>query len=160
MTDASSTTLSAHLASSLAFQYDRVRGRVVELVGPLSLDQLWRKPYRYGNSVGHLVLHITGNLNYYVGARIAGTDYVRDRPKEFADDSRREKADVLRDFNAAVDLTIATLRAQSASDWMREFEATGTEDRDRLAIFIRCGAHIDHHMAQMILLTKELALQT
>jgi uncharacterized damage-inducible protein DinB len=155
MTDA---TLATHLATSLAHQYDRVRGRVVDLVTPLSLDDLWRKPYRYGNSVGHLVLHITGNLNYYVGARIAETGYVRDRPKEFADVSRRAKDDVLRDFNAAVDLTIRTLKAQQPSDWMKEFEATGTEDRDRLAIFIRCGAHMDHHLAQMILLTKELAL--
>ena len=158
MSDASNATLSAHIAASLAHQYDRVRGRVIDLAMPLSLDELWRRPYRYGNSVGHLVLHITGNLNYYIGARIANTGYVRDRPKEFADDSRRAKDDILRDFNEAVDLTIATLKAQTVSDWRKEFEATGSDDRDRLAIFIRCAAHMDHHMAQMILLTKELAL--
>jgi len=47
-------------------------------VDPLSNEQFWRKPYPYGNSVGHLVLHMTGNLNYYIGARVAGTGYLRE----------------------------------------------------------------------------------
>ncbi len=48
-------------------------------------DQLWTKPFAFGNSIGHLVLHLTGNLNHYVGALVAGTGYVRDREHEFTD---------------------------------------------------------------------------
>ena len=57
--------------------------RIRELAAPLSNEQFWQKPYPYGNSFGHLVLHLTGNLNYYIGAQIANTGYVRDRPREF-----------------------------------------------------------------------------
>ena len=31
-------------------------------------EQLWTKPFPFGNSIGHLVLHLTGNLNHYIGA--------------------------------------------------------------------------------------------
>jgi len=82
-------TLSSLMGRSLSSQYDRVRRKVHDLVEPLSDDQLWRRPFPYGNSVGHLLLHLTGNLSYYIGTQIAGTGYVRDRPKEFADPSRR-----------------------------------------------------------------------
>ena len=34
---------------------------------PLSEADFWRKPLEPGNSVGHLVLHLTGNLNHFVG---------------------------------------------------------------------------------------------
>ncbi|MGH7630251.1 MAG: DinB superfamily protein [Gemmatimonadales bacterium] len=39
------------------------------------------------NSAGTLVLHLTGNVQHYVGARLGASGYVRDRPAEFA---RRE----------------------------------------------------------------------
>ena len=151
------TPLSKLVCTSLSLHAGRVREKVRSLVAPLSHDQLWRRPYGYGNSAGHLLLHLTGNLNYYIGARIAGTGYVRDGPKEFADTSRRVKDDVLRAFDEAVDLLIATLAAQSEADWRAPIEAVGAEDvKDRLSMFVRCVAHLDHHAGQMIYICKEL----
>ena len=89
------------------------------LVEPLSTEQLWTRPFPFGNSVGHLLLHLTGNLNYYIGTQIAGTGYVRDRPLEFADTSQRPKDEVLRDFDRAVDLVIESLMTQREADWQR-----------------------------------------
>ena len=81
------------VASTLASYYEEVRDNIHELVAPISSEELWTKPYPYGNSIGHLLLHLTGNLNNYIGARIAGTGYVRNRPLEFNDTSsaRRNK---------------------------------------------------------------------
>jgi hypothetical protein len=67
----------------------QVRGTIHELLAPISTEQLWRKPYACGNSIGHLLLHLTGNLNHYIGAQIAKTGYVRNRPLEFSDASKR-----------------------------------------------------------------------
>ncbi|HEY6548492.1 MAG TPA: DinB family protein, partial [Vicinamibacteria bacterium] len=101
--------LSSLVARGLSTHYDRVRRRVHALVEPLSTEQLWQRPFPFGNSVGHLLLHLTGNLSYYIGTEIAGTGYVRDRPREFADASHRPKEEVLRDFDRALDLVLATL---------------------------------------------------
>lgn len=145
------------IVPALSLHFERVRESVHALVAPLTLDELWRRPFGYGNSAGHLLLHLTGNLNYYIGARIAGTGYVRDRPREFADPSRRPKEEVVREFDAAVDLALNTLAAQTEVDWGRPFEAVGADDiKDRLSMFVRCLAHLDHHRGQMIYLTKEL----
>jgi uncharacterized damage-inducible protein DinB len=154
-----SADLSTLAAQSLSTQYERVRRKVHDLAAPLSDEQLWRRPYPYGNSVGHLILHLTGNLSYYIGTQIAGTGYVRDRPKEFADPARRPGADVLRDFDRAVDMVLATLAAQREADWGAPFSAVGAEGiADRLTMFVRCAAHADHHAGQMIYLCKQLAL--
>jgi len=150
-------SLSPLIAASLGQHAERVRQKVHALLAPLSHEQLWKRPYGYGNSAGHLVLHLTGNLNYYIGARIARTGYVRDRPKEFADDSRRTKEDILRDLDAAVDMVLSTLKVQGDADWSAPFEGVGAEDvKTRLAMFVRCVAHLDHHTGQMIYLVKEL----
>jgi hypothetical protein len=84
------------VASGLAERYTTLAEKVRELAAPLSDEQFWRKPFPFGNSFGHLVLHLTGNLNYYIGAQIAGTGYVRDRDGEFAETKRPPKREVLR----------------------------------------------------------------
>ena len=67
-------------------------GIIWQAVRALPREKLWVKPYPYGNSVGHLVLHLTGNLNHYVGAKIAATGYIRDRPREFNDPAEPRRA--------------------------------------------------------------------
>ena len=149
--------LSDLIGKTLAAHYNRVRGKIHVLVEPLSTEQLWTRPFPFGNSVGHLLLHLTGNLNYYIGTQIAGTGYVRDRPLEFADTSQRRKDEVLRDFDRAVDLVIESLMTQREADWQAPYSAVGAEDiTDRLGMFLRCAAHADHHAGQMIYLCKEL----
>ena len=71
---------------------------------PLAIpeDQLWTKPFPFGNSVGHLVLHLTGNLNHYVGAMVAGTGYVRDREHEFTDPAHTRATSSWPSFHEAV----------------------------------------------------------
>jgi uncharacterized damage-inducible protein DinB len=151
--------LSAVVGRGLAQYYERVRDKVHGLVAPLSTDQLWQRPFPYGNSIGHLLLHLTGNLRYYIGARIADSGYVRDRPREFTDDQRRPKDEVLREFDDAVDTVLAALGAQTWADWGAAYEAVGENHAaDRFAIFVSCVAHADHHVGQMIYLCKQLAL--
>jgi hypothetical protein len=74
------TDLPSTLTSVLIDRFTANAARVHELAAPLTNSQFWQKPYPYGNSFGHLVLHLTGNLNYYIGAQMAKTGYVRDPP--------------------------------------------------------------------------------
>src|SRR5512146_2539784 len=80
--------LNSMIARDLSRFYRDKSEAIHALMGPLSTDQIWTRPYPYGNSMGHLLLHLTGNLNYYIGAEIAGTGYVRNRPLEFSDPVR------------------------------------------------------------------------
>ena len=76
-------------------QLEQLRDQVKELANGLSEEQLWKKPTEPGNSVGHLILHLTGNLNHFVGAQLGKTGYVRDREKEFTDANHPAKAELL-----------------------------------------------------------------
>lgn len=151
--------LSTSVAAGFARYYEgMIRKRVHELVGPLSDEQLWRRPFPYGNTVGHLLLHVTGNLSYYIGAQIAGTGYVRDRPREFTDSTHRPKAEVLAAFDAAIAMVVATIECQRPEDWLAPYAGAGEQPCDRFTIVLRCAAHAYHHVGQMIYLGKQLAL--
>ncbi len=146
------------VAAGLAKYYEFVAAQLHEWVDPLSNEQFWRKPYPYGNSVGHLVLHLTGNLNYYIGARIAATGYVRDRDREFTDKQPPPKEEALRAFDRAIVMVVATIRKQSAEDWGKAYTAEREpEAADRFQSFVRCAGHAYHHVGQIVYLSRELA---
>ncbi len=150
--------LNETVADGLAAYYEYVAAQLHKWVDPLSNEQFWRRPYPYGNSIGHLVLHLTGNLNYYIGARVAETGYVRDREREFTDNRPPRKEEALRALDRTIAMVVAAIRKQTAEDWGKAYTAEREpEAADRMQIFIRCAGHAYHHVGQMVYLTRELA---
>jgi hypothetical protein len=144
------------IATDLMARYTKLSGVVRDLAAPLSNEQFWAKPFPFGNSFGHLLLHVTGNLNYYIGAQIAGTGYVRDRPREFTDTAPPSKEAVLNKFGEAIETVLRTIRTQSAEDWSREYSGVGAVARDRFDMVLQCATHLHHHIGQMMYLGFEL----
>ncbi|MFZ1141808.1 MAG: DinB family protein [Candidatus Sulfotelmatobacter sp.] len=143
------------LASALADRYSANAARVRELAAPLTDNQFWQKPFPFGNSFGHLVLHLTGNLNYYIGAQIAKAGYARDRPREFNDTNPPSKEEALKRFDEAVVMVRQTIRSQWPDDWSREYSGVGATAQNRLDMVVQCAAHMQHHIGQMIYLAYE-----
>jgi len=128
--------LNETLASVLADRYTANAARVRELATPLTDEQFWQKPFPYGNSFGHLVLHLTGNLNYHIGTQIAKTGYALARPREFNDPNPPLKEEALKGFDGTIVMVIKTVRAQSAEDWSAQYAGSGTDATTRLAMIL------------------------
>ena len=156
--------LAEAVKNTLGSYYEEIGRAVHQWVDPLTSEQIWARPFGFqerspadGNSVGHLLLHLTGNLNYYIGAQIAGTGYVRNRPLEFADATKKSKEQVLADFDRTIAMVVDTIRKQKPEDWTKPYAAEREpESKDRFTAVFRCAAHAYHHVGQMIYLSKEL----
>lgn len=151
------SVLSESVATALASEYRHRAAELHKWVDPLSDEQFWRNPFAHGNSVGHLVLHLTGNLSYYVGARIAGTGYVRNRDLEFTEPRKLPKADAMRKFDETIAMVIAAIGNQTEADWTAPYTAEREPDsKNRVTLFLRCASHLYHHVGQIIYLSREL----
>jgi uncharacterized damage-inducible protein DinB len=149
--------LAGIISTAFASEYSQRAAELHKWVDPLSDDQFWRNPFTYGNSVGHLVLHLTGNLSYYIGARVAETGYLRNRDLEFTESRRPAKAEVLRKFDETIAMVVATIERQSEADWTLPYSAEREpESKDRYTIFLRCAVHFYHHVGQINYLCREL----
>jgi uncharacterized damage-inducible protein DinB len=130
-------------------------GRVERAVRALPQEKLWVKPFAFGNSVGHLVLHLTGNLNHYIGAGIAGTGYVRNRPLEFTEPNPPPAPQLLQRFHEAVELVVRTIEGMREEDFQKP-----TPDPDRHPIqtcfgtLLVCVSHMNNHIGQMAYLVQ------
>jgi len=149
--------LSETVRVGFAWRYEELGAKVRELAAPLSEDQFWTKPYGFGNSFGHLVLHLTGNLNYYIGSEVAASGYKRDRNREFTDPTREPKDAVMKRFADAVAMVVRVARSQEEHDWAREYKALLAEGvGNRFNIFLQCVTHLHLHIGQMMYLQSEL----
>jgi uncharacterized damage-inducible protein DinB len=154
---------SSELASLTAAEFGRyfrhLTSRVERAVRSVTEEQLWTKPFAFGNSIGHLVLHLTGNLNHYIGSLVAGTGYVRHREHEFTDPVRHPTEELLANFHRAVDLVVQTIESQDAAAL-----ATPVADQPpiqtRLGLFLVCAAHMNNHIGQMSYLVQALQSST
>ena len=110
---------------------------------------LWLLAPGIANPSGVLAAHLVGNLQYYVGSKLGGTGYVRDRPAEFA---RRDRTRA--DLVAAVEETRAIVRATLAAlpeaELDSEFPETVAGVRLTTGDFlIHLTAHLGYHLGQI-----------
>jgi len=148
--------LNETLIAGFTARYLKLAAVVRDLAAPLSDEEFWAKPFPFGNSFGHLVLHLTGNLSYYIGAQIAGTGYVRNRPVEFTDSSRPSKQTVMKNFDRTIETVISAIRSQSEADWSSAYAGAGADAKDRFDMVLQCATHLHHHVGQMMYLAFEL----
>jgi len=109
MTDAH-TALARNLTALITRELDTLV-REIELFP--DDESIWKTSAGVSNSCGTLALHCAGNLRHYVGAVLGGSEYVRDRAREFSQRSgtRAELVDELRQAREAVVRTLPTLGA-------------------------------------------------
>jgi hypothetical protein len=90
--------------AALIAEVKQLHTEIRQTAESLSDAQLWKRPLPESNSVGHLMLHLAGNLNHFVGAQLADTGYVRDREKEFTDTAPPPRTAVVQGLDDAVAL--------------------------------------------------------
>lgn len=124
-------------------------------VDPLTEDQLWWRPNEESNSVGNIVLHVTGSLSHFLNRNIGGIEYARDRAAEFAERRAIPKDELMTMFDdmvARAERTFDGLTPERLADPSPEpkMHAIVLED------LINVATHIANHAGQVVWIAKML----
>lgn len=124
-------------------------------VEELSDEQLWWRPNEQANSVGNLVLHISGSMRHYLSNRVGGIQYERDRPAEFAERGPLPKQQLIETFDETIRQAAQVL---DSFDTSRFLDATD-EPKYAPTVFDRLlniSIHLAVHTGQIVYVTKML----
>ena len=107
---------------------------------------LWAKPDGVANSGGALAHHLAGNLRHFVGTRLGGGDFVRDRAAEFAPGGLRRE-----ELVALVDVTLGDVEriipALGSDALEAEFPDPVAGQRVRTGAFLtHLASHLAYHL--------------
>lgn len=124
-----------------------------------SEEQMWERHAAYENTVGNLLLHLSGNMRQWIMHGVGNQTDVRTRAEEFSADGGLSKAELLKIFKLAVEEAIAVLETLPHA---RLTDHTDPQKRGEVfvleAIYQVVG-HVQQHTGQIILLTKQMCKQ-
>ena len=129
--------------------------QIRECIEQLDEDQLWWRPNETSNSVGNLVLHVSGSTRHYLSRSIGGIDYSRDRPGEFSERGPLPKAQLA----AVFDQTIAEAAEVLDRFDMARFLDPTAEPNYYFTLFeqmLGISIHLAVHTGQIVYVTKLL----
>ena len=122
----------------------------------LTDEQVWWRPNPESNSIGNLLLHISGNARQWIVSGLGTASDQRQRQTEF---DRREGVpleELLKRLRTTVSEIDKVLAEFEASRLLDEYQIQGTTSTALAAIF-HVTEHFSMHTGQIILLTKMLA---
>lgn len=121
----------------------------------LDEEQIWWRPNAQSNSVGNIVLHVSGSLNHYLNRNVGGIEYSRDREAEFAERSTIPKAELLAIFDDMVAKAERTFDGLTV-DRLADASTEPKMHRSVVEDIINIAVHLSNHVGQILWITKML----
>jgi uncharacterized damage-inducible protein DinB len=134
----------------LATEY-RIKLRAA--VESLPAAALWSRPNDESNSVGNLLLHLTGNVRQWIVSGVGGAPDQRNRASEFAARTGADAATLLAALDAVLDEADAVLATLSAADLASSRSIQG-RDVNVLEAIYHVVEHFNGHVGQIVLIAK------
>ncbi|MBL3658321.1 DinB family protein [Fulvivirga sediminis] len=121
----------------------------------LSDEEIWRKPNDSSNSVGHLVLHLCGNLRQYIITTLGQTEDNRQRDLEFESSDKQDKEQLKALLQETVNKAV-TVISKCSDKGMTDLKHVQAYHYSGVGIIVHAVEHFSHHTGQIIFWTKLL----
>jgi uncharacterized damage-inducible protein DinB len=131
--------------------WPRLRG----LVEGLTEEQLWWRPNEASNSIGNLLLHLSGNVRQWIVTSFNRGEDLRNRPAEFAEKAGGPAGELLARLGATLDDAAAVLSRMTEDDLLRPMDIQGYHTTGLAAIY-HVVEHFGMHYGQIVYITKSL----
>ena len=119
-------------------------------------EQIWAKSKPAENSVGNLILHLCGNVRYYICHGIDGQPNVRDRAGEFASTSHDDLPGLLRSTITDATAVLTNLPATRLTDPLPTDLIVPPGLHTVLELIYQIVGHFQLHTGQIIFAAKQL----
>ena len=114
---------------------------------------IWSRSNEGSNSIGNLIIHLTGNVTEWIIGGVGGKTFARNRAQEFAQQTGASGADLLAGLEAVLREADAVLAKVTPADLERKIVIQG-RDTSVLSAIYHVVEHFAMHTGQILLLTK------
>lgn len=146
-------TLTQELLQSCIVYLEENMHKTTKALEHLEPSEIWWRPNSHSNSVGNLIVHLSGNIRQYIMATLGRQKDIRQRGLEFSQQGGLDRTELLKLLQDTVDEAIEILKNSSfeqltAVYQVQAYEMTGAK------IVIHVVEHFSYHTGQIILYTK------
>lgn len=127
--------------------------RVRIAVSQLTDEQIWWRPNEASNSIGNLLLHLSGNVRQWIISGVGGAPDERQRQQEFDARSSMSASELLAGLQETVAQAVRVLKNLNVSQLSEHRSIQGNNVPVLEAIY-HVVEHFSMHTGQILLLTK------
>jgi uncharacterized damage-inducible protein DinB len=143
------------LKAQSAFRLQENIPRIEKCFAELKHEEIWYSPNQQSNSIGHLILHLCGNITQYIHSSLGGEKDTRERDLEFSSPNQIEAKELLEKIKTVVDKAELIILKCSEENLLKErkvqaFHLSG------IGIIIHVVEHFSYHTGQIVYYTKAL----
>ena len=121
-------------------------------------EQIWWRANPQSNSIGNLILHLSGNVRQWIVSGLGSAADSRDRDAEFAQRDVISRDELIAKLKQTVDDADATLAKFDVDKLLNRQNIQGC-DVSALEAILHVVEHFSMHAGQVILLTKILTAE-
>jgi len=119
----------------------------------LGEEDLWWRAHETNNSIGNLLLHLSGNVRQWIISGVGEVRDVRERSKEFAARGTLPKAELMERLEATIGEADSVLAELDVSKLPEKRKIQGYQVTILEAI-LHVTEHFSQHVGQIIYITK------
>lgn len=127
--------------------------RIRRCLDVLSDEDIWWRAHETDNSIGNLLLHLSGNMRQWIISGIGGVPDVRERAKEFSERHSISKQELWTLFEGTVREVDRALASFDTSK-LPEVRHIQQYDLTCLDAISHVVEHVAQHLGQIIYITK------
>jgi uncharacterized damage-inducible protein DinB len=143
------------IACSRAYFADDYLPKIERCLELLSDEQIWWRANPQSNSIGNLLLHLSGNVRQWIVCGLGGAPDKRDRDSEFAQRERIPRDELLARLKQTLNEADAALARFDAGKLLERHSIQGCDVMAMSAIY-HVVEHFSMHAGQVVLITKLL----
>lgn len=129
--------------------------RIETCVEKLTDEDLWWRPNAQSNSIGNLLLHLSGNIRQWIISGVGQTEDNRQRDLEFSNRGPVPKEELLQRLRTTVEEAVEVIAGLDASTLL-ETRHIQIYDPTVLEAVLHVVEHFSHHTGQILYITKML----
>jgi uncharacterized damage-inducible protein DinB len=138
--------------------------KIEAAIEALDDEQLWRRPNESSNSVGNLLLHMSGNVRQWIISGVGGAQDIRDRASEFTARGSAAKGELVELVRATLDEADAVLTkiedecaATNSDEPLQRICKPQAYDATVFDAIFHVVEHFSYHTGQIVFAAKWLA---
>ncbi|MBS1786526.1 MAG: DUF1572 family protein [Acidobacteria bacterium] len=128
--------------------------RVERCLSLLSDEDVWLRANEVSNSIGNLILHLSGNVQQWIVGGVGDLPYTRDREHEFGERGGFTREQLLARLKETLTKADQVLAEVDPNSLLERKEIQGNDVTVMQAI-LRIVQHFALHTGQIMLLTKQ-----
>jgi len=138
------------LTETLKLLFERDLKKLRDEIEAYEIEKnIWQVEKNIKNSAGNLCLHLIGNLNWFIGAQLGATGYIRHRELEFSS-TNIPKDDLLLEIDKTRSVLDNTLDKITASQLELEYPILVFDKKTTTYYFlIHLTTHLAYHLGQI-----------